>query len=316
MRKQEAPNTVQIELTEGCNRGCGFCGVQGIRKDGKEPYLCMNKKTAERIASQIAEAEWKSKILFAMHGEPTLNPNMLRIIKLFRKYLPRTHFSVFTNGYGIANNSMTINQLKEAGVNNLMIDMYAPNDDGHKIKSMAEKQNIPYEMLGKGVPLISGNYKTFRLVFAPPIVGTPNLSTHKLCNHCGAAFPLDHSCDNKRCTRPFREMSFRYDGSVAICCNDFRGQYPIGSIMKNTIEELWQSKRFNAARVLLYAGERCFTPCHGCNAISMRVGLLPDKLGKETLPEPSDKVRKFAKNVSISNQPLCGDNWHDRPWEQ
>lgn len=315
MRKQEPPNTVQIELTEGCNRTCGFCGVRGIRKDNEELYLFMNKNTAERIASQIAESGWKSKLLFAMHGEPTLNPNILRIIKLFRRYLPKSHFSVFTNGYGIAKGDITIDQLKEAGINNLMIDMYTPKDDGHKIKSMAEEQNIPYEVLGKGVPLISGDYRSFRLVFAPPIAYTPNLMTHKLCNHCGAAFPLDHSYDTKKCTRPFREMSFRYDGSVAICCNDFRGQYPIGSIMENTIEELWQSKRFNAARILLYAGERSFTPCYGCSATSVRVGLLPDKLGKETLPKPSDKIREFAKSISRYNSPLCGDNWHNRSWE-
>ena len=29
--KQDAPNAIQIELVEGCNLACSFCGIQAIR---------------------------------------------------------------------------------------------------------------------------------------------------------------------------------------------------------------------------------------------------------------------------------------------
>ncbi len=291
-------------------------GSEECEKGGTEPHYFMTRETAERIAEEIARVGWNSKLLFAMHGEPTLNKNLLKIIRLFRKKLPKNHFSLFTNGKGIADGTFTIDDLKKAGINNLMIDLYAEKDDGYSIMEGLKEKGIKFEMLEKGVPLYKGTYKDFRIVFAPPIKETETLSTHHLCNHCGAAFPLDHSCDAKRCTRPFRELSFRYDGSVAICCNDFRGQYPIGSINELSIEEIWQHKRFNAARIMLYAGKRSFTPCYGCNATSMRVGLLPDRMGKETLPEPTEKIEEFCKNVSKNNEPLCGDNWNNRKWEE
>lgn len=313
MNRQDAPFTIQIEPTEGCNRGCSFCGLRGMRKKGTEPLYFMDKKTAERIASQIAEAGWNSKILFAMHGEPTLNKNLLRIVRIFRKYLPKAQFSLFTNGVGIQNGTFSIDSLKDAGINNLMIDLYTKDDDGHKI--MESLPQGGYEVLGVGVPMFKGSCKSFRIVFAPPIQDSPDV-THVLCNHCGAAAPLDYSCDGKRCAKPFRELSFRYDGSVSICCNDFRGEYPIGNIMESTIEEIWQDKKFKAARIMLYAGKRTFTPCLGCNARSMRVGLLPDKMGKDTLPEPTDKIEAFAKSVSKNSGPLCGDNWNKRKWEE
>lgn len=312
MYKQHAPFTIQIEPTEGCNRGCSFCGLRGMRKKGTEPLYFMKKETAERIATQIAEAGWNSRLLFAMHGEPTLNKNLLKLIRIFRKYLPNTQFTLFTNGVGIIDGTFSIEDLKSAGINNLMIDLYVKGDDGHKIMESLSPED--YEVLGRGVPISKGNSKTFRILFAPPIQDSKDVK-HTLCNHCGAAAPLDYSCDGKRCSRPFREMSFRYDGSVSICCNDFRGEYPIGNIMEKTIEEIWHDKKFKAARIMLYAGKRTFTPCLGCNARSMRVGLLPDKMGKETLPEPTEKIERFAKNVSKNSEPLCGDNWNKRKWE-
>jgi hypothetical protein len=54
----------------------------------------------------------------------------------------------------------------------------------------------------------------------------------------------------------------------------------------------------------------------GCNALSHRVGLLPDKLGKESLPEPTDLTEDFAKSVSAKAAPLCGENFNKRKWEK
>ena len=248
-----------------------------------------------------------------MHGEPTLNKNLLRIVRVFRRYLPRSQFSLFTNGAGICDGTFTIEDMKDAGVNNLMIDLYSKGDDGYKIMESLDKED--YQILGSGVPMFSGTAKTFRILFAPPIQDSSE-KTHTLCNHCGAAAPLDYSCNGKRCARPFRELSFRHDGSVSLCCNDFRGEYPVGNIMERDIEDIWQDKKFKAARILLYAGKRSFTPCLGCNALSHRVGLLPDQLGKETMPEPTKKIEEFAKSVSETSEPLCGDNWHKQKWEE
>ena len=53
IENQEAPFTVQIELTEGCNLGCKFCGLRGMREKGTKPWKFLNIKTAKRIASEI-----------------------------------------------------------------------------------------------------------------------------------------------------------------------------------------------------------------------------------------------------------------------
>src|SRR5205814_2147465 len=105
-----------------------------------------------------------------------------------------------------------------------------------------------------------------RFVIIAPI----DLSSHgthsSLNNHCGAGGPLDESMKHARCAKPFREISVRWDGSVSICCNDWRGVYKIGNVFKTPIKDLWQSPRFNAARHKLLHYDRDFAPCLGCNA--------------------------------------------------
>ena len=325
-REQTPPFSIQVELNEGCNLGCSFCGLRGMREDGKKPWHPMTKETAERIVSEIKRVGWHSRIIFSMHGEPTLNPNILRVIKMFRKQLPKAVMSIMTNGYGIVHGfgdrddgfktiTDRVEALKAAGLNDLIIDYYSAKGDAAIIEEeLTGSPDYNIQHLAPGVPLYGNNPKKFRVLFNPPIQKEGAINRH-LCNHCGAAAPLDMSYQGKRCARPFRELSFRYDGSVAICCNDFRGEYPIGNIMESTIEEIWYSKRFEAARILLYDGQRSFKPCLGCNALSHRVGLLPDMKGQEEMPKPTDKTLAFAKKVSENNDPLC-KTIYKRPWEE
>ncbi len=69
---------------------------------------------------------------------------------------------------------------------------------------------------------------------------------------------------------------------MALCCDDWRGEYKIGNIVDTPLDELWQHPRFVAARRALYAANRgAISVCAGCDVRTYRNGLLPDKMGKE-----------------------------------
>lgn len=314
LKNQEPPFTIQIELTEGCNLGCKFCGLRGIREKGTKPWNFMTMKTAKRIADEISRVGWHSKLVFAMHGEPTLNPKIFEIVNLFRKRLPNNLFYVISNGYGIAHSENPleyVNLLEAVGVNHLLLDNYSPNGDWSKVvKAVEGKHRVIY--MEKGVPMFSAK-RSFDILVMPPIEDIKISNVRNLKNHCGAAFPPDDKYAKKRCTRPFRELSIRWDGNVSICCDDFRGQYPIANINDLDIVSLWNHERFQAARIILYNNERAFFPCNICTEVSMRVGLLPDKLGKETLPIPTKEIYALANSVS-KERPLS--KIFKRPWEK
>lgn len=325
--QQCPPLSIQIELTEGCNLGCNFCGLRGIRENGRKPWKPMSQVTASKIVKEIERVGWNSRIIFSMHGEPTLNPKHLSIIRLFRRHLPNAIMSMMTNGWGLAkkwedaqHQGMIdiIDSYRTAGLNDLIIDSYSTTGgDALLIKNalanVEEAIDFDIQELESGIPLYGRSAKAFRVLFTPPIQQNLAINRH-LCNHCGAAAPLDSSYEGKRCARPFREMSFRWDGWVALCCNDFRGEYPISNIHDMSIDEIWQHKRFQAARILLYDKQRTFVPCLGCNALSHRVGLLPDRLGKESLPKPSKGPTQLAMNVHKLQEPLA--TIFKREWEK
>lgn len=313
--KQQCPFTIQVEPTEGCNLGCSFCGLQGMKHKGKTPWNFMTLETAKRIASEIERVGWNSKIVFALHGEPTLNKQFIEIVSIFRKHLPKTVFHLYTNGCKfnhVADANEYLQKVFNAGIDNIVLDCYSDNGDWRFIEKLNDKSVVVE--YGKGIPLHTSNRKK-RILKLPPIqLDKENTSTRRLANHAGAAFPLDSSFNNKRCTMPFREMCFRWDGNVNLCCDDFRGKYPIANIHNMDIEEIWNHPRFQAARVMLYNYNRDFTPCWGCTNISMRVGFLPDSSGQDDMPAVSEEIVKYAKSVAEENAPLA--TIVQRDWEK
>lgn len=313
---QDPPFTMQIEPTEGCNLGCSFCGLHGMREKGTKPWNFMTVETAERIASEVARVGWNCKFVFAMHGEPTLNPAFIDIVATFRKHLPKAVFHMYSNGYAMNHAEDTeayLDALFGAGMNDILVDCYTANGDWNFVEKIdVDKYNVV--TLEPGVPYYYPKQGR-RICLLPPIAhDDTNKMTRRLANHCGAAFPLDDSFNNKRCTFPFRELDVRWNGQVCLCCDDFRGEYPIANIHDMPIEDLWNHPRFHAARVMLYNNDRRFRPCQGCTHVSVRVGFLPDKMGKKTLPPITPEIRRMAEDVSKDGP--CAEKIYKRPWEK
>lgn len=311
--KQEPPFAVQVEMSEGCNLRCAFCGINGIR--GKErTYKFMTLSTAERIATAIAEEGWNPRIEFAMHGEPTMNPKAAKIIAIFRKALPKVSILMLSNGGGVVKDPLaTLDSYFRAGLNTFGLDQYQQVNYAEKILDTLG-YGVPWDRVNGGNPWAypvafhvypddpSGNPHARqapskrRLVHIRPIDAQTEGTHATLNNHAGAGAPKNDSGMGKPCAKPFRELSFRWDGNVAICCNDWRGELRCGNINNVSLNEIWNGKPMREARKRLIKGLRDFGPCEGCDATSYRVGLLPDKLGKQVLPKPTPEGLRYLTN--------------------
>lgn len=306
--KQEPPFCVQVELSEGCNLRCSFCGINGIR-DAARTYKFMTSETAQEIALQMAELGWNSRIEFAMHGEPTMNPQAHIIVSIFRNHLPKASMLMLSNGGGLVSHpARTIDDLFEAGLNTLGLDEYQNIKLVPKIleqlKNYSGRWNFyTYPDEPEGNPHARQGPNSRRLIHIRPI-DLSTAGTHaSLNNHAGSGAPLNESAMGKPCAKPFRELSFRWDGSTAVCCNDWRGVLATGSIHKEGLNGIWYGPIMEAARRKLLRGERDFGPCQGCDALSYRTGLLPDKFGREKLPKPS-KQDEILLEAASKRKPL------------
>lgn len=321
---QEAPFAVQIELSEGCNLYCNFCGLQGIRTIKEKNFHFMTVEDADSIASQIKEAGWNPRCEFAMHGEPTMNPNYIEIIRIFRKYLPKHHIMMTSNGGGLLRPPgiiQSLTDLFDAGLNIFAFDAY----EYVKIK---DKVDEVFRTAGFKTPFDVHRYpdeKEFsphnryghkaRKFIRVQDISVAQAGTHSsLNNHCGAGSEPLKDPMRARCAKPFRELSIRWNGDVAICCNDWRGIYKCGNVVRQGLEVTWQSAALNSARKYLMNGDRgAIAPCNVCDAKSYRVGLLPDKKGKVKMEQPDDQD-KGVTFIAASGPSYTETN--KREWEK
>lgn len=321
---QEPPFAVQIELVEGCNLMCDFCGINGIRNKAGS-YKFMDLKTVDTLARQLCSAHWTSHILLAMHGEPSLHPRLVDCIGLLREFLPKNDITLVSNGSGFnrpGKQRQLVKAVFDAGLTKLALDDY--EHSGYIPKLLAALDADPDD---SGIQVI--HYPKDGLDKSPwrrwpakrqAIVVMADLQKNsaehvglaQLSNHCGAAGPLTNKLDGQRCAKVFREFSVRWDGSIACCCNDWRGHYKVGNINRTPIDVLWNNNRMQALRRALYHGQREYGACKGCDYRSTRVGLLPDKYGKKSLPKPT------ADDIKIMREATRGETLTQivlRPWE-
>ena len=319
---QEPPFTIKMELTEGCNLRCKFCGLQGIREVGERNYKLMTVELAEHIAKQVRDLGWKSRWEFAMHGEPTMNPNHAKIIEVIRKTLPKSHLMMTSNGGGLLRKPgppHTVMRLMEAGLNVLALDDYEGANIVPKIREAMKDVDIPQfecpsDPLGNPYRRHPVSYHMISYItdLSKTVETRKGTIRSFMNNAAGCASPPNEKKQGKRCARPFRELAIRWDGQLPLCCVDWRGVYGCGDLRKESLATLWQSPALKAARVKLYHGERDFGPCSGCDSHSFRVGLLPDSGGQRTLPKPGKRERDVIEEV-LSRPPLTEPVL--RPWE-
>ena len=298
---QHPPYAVQVELVQGCNLGCNFCGIHAIGYQklarGKD---MMTKRTASSIANQLSSADWNPRVEFAMHGEPTLHPERAEIVAMFRAALPRAYLMMTSNGGGLLSGDVTnnIDSLFSAGLNTLALDDY---ESVKIVPKLLDRYTGPVPVLHYPDNSAANPHRRHAktLISVVKDISVSTSGTHsQLNNHAGSAAPLNDKGKGKRCAKPFREMSVRWDGNVAICCNDWPGVYRCGNVVKDVLLNVWHGEAFTAARQMLLRGRREFAPCKGCDAISYRVGLLPDPKGIESLPSPDVKTAQAIKRAS------------------
>lgn len=295
------PWCVQVELVEGCNRICSFCGINGIRSaPGNFKYMEM--RTVEQLGGQLAELCPHARIEFAMHGEPLQHPHATGIVQWMRAVLPKAQMMLTTNGRVLAKKMQArLEALYEAGLDYVMMDTYYPERDSLREEAATLTGIVVKDFYDELAPAGWSPYANHQrkvqrwLVLMDDIGARDGEHTSRVIhNHAGSnpGKPVPREPLKKTCTKPFREVSVTWNGEVRLCCEDWIGRYVAGNINERTLRDIWFGVEFEAARAHLQNKERTFGACQHCDAGSgMRVGLLP-KYGPLT-----DEQRAMVKAV-------------------
>lgn len=323
--KQPPPNSLHLEPVEGCSLACSFCALQTIRDNGADwatgthgknsaPYKFADVAMFDAIGKDAAQWGWLNpRVEIDGRGEPTMHPQLPEIVAVLRKWLPKAYFLLTTNGSGLIKEGR-IAALFDAGLDTLAWDKYKHATWNEKVElnlytyavdSLIPLFDYPKDKMGNP----HQRYKGQRITRIADI-SQNHSGTHKVTNqggNSGAREPLD-----QRCAKPFRDLFIRWDGNVAICCDDWRGQYKIANVRTLGLQGVWHHERFHAARVALYHKRRdAINVCSGCNVKTFRNGLLPDKYGKDALeylaPVHTQRIREAQHGKVFSIKLMKGD---------
>lgn len=241
---------VEVNPTELCNRTCSFCP-----RSNPEVYpnrnLQMDIAVAEKLVNDLTSANYTGDIHITGFGEPTLNPKIFEIIKIFSAF----YTEIITNGDRLLSGQMTHQQFSDAGLSMLIVDCYDGDEQYNKMIELLKDCKIGYR--------IRNHHDT----------GGEELFEQYNYNNRGGLVQKAETVF-RPCWLPFYKAFVDWDGQIRLCCNDWsRSQIPFGDINNESFADIWMSKDFVKVREKLNKGERSkLAACKNCNTSGTQTG--------------------------------------------
>lgn len=291
--------SIAIEIAAKCNRHCYFCPNDYF----KRPDEYMPTEMFYGIIQDLKRLKYKGRVEFYIYNEPTRDKRLPHFIKHVRQQLPGACLMINTNGDYFKKKS-DIEYLFDQGLNQMQINVYSNADRyqegkmfdmGVRVGETREKMfNNWLEELGldTGYSLYQniGPNKRSAVVMKKYGVTTDVTSAgfQQFGNRSGLVPGFQDATEplKKYCTKPFRFLNIDWKGNGILCCNDFNSQTTFGNVKTMSLEDIWNSERFNMYRLKLQNNNRgCFL-CDKCN---FNGGPYPHMVNKVTFGTVEDK---------------------------
>ena len=245
----------------------------------------MPMELIKKIRDELSELNYAGRWHPFMYNEPLRDDRLLKIIRMFRKAVPRIVINISTNCDYLT--PELLDELVDAGVNQFILNIYSARDGSdneakvEKGIEIAKKRAALVQSWLDARPHILQTGSMYNGFTAKKVAGKV---MHKYgvqqdgTNFGSGTFKLSNRSQNVEwlkdeekvrysgtCTSPFRVMEMRYTGDVVLCCNDYHGVTSMGNIKDHTLVELWNSMKMHKKRYELQSGIRKGF-CAGCNS--------------------------------------------------
>ena len=287
------PMIQNIESTNACGMNCIMCP----RKHMKRKVGFIDVALFEKIVNQLEE---NSRLCLHHFGDPLLHPKIGELIKICAKYKIKSSLS--TNPSSLTEEK--VREILDAGLDILHISLDgATKETYEKIRGKAR-----YEDALKGIQTFlemkkQGNYKKpYTKIAIIKMKETENeieVFKNKWKNEKGIDevqvkefitwdgtmdeinnLSKDPSHKMKRgknypCLWPWAKLTVLWDGRVVACCFDSDAKCVLGDLNKQTLKEIWNSKRIQQFRE--QHRDNKFPKGHLCETCNEREGFKPSK---------------------------------------
>lgn len=283
------PLEIGIEVINICNLRCIMCPYEEMVTRKTRPQGKMNDPLFKKIIDEVAPfAE-----LIYLHGlgEPLLHPKIFEFIKYAKKKGLRV---------GISTNAMLLDKTKSRKLLDSDIDYVILAMDG-ATKETYEKIRVggKFEQVEQNIRQFlqlkkERKRKPFTVIqFITMAENEKEVGLFlkkwkgKGANVVRIKPKIALKDKDKKgkvkvtpyCFHIFRSLNVYWNGTVAPCCEDVHGRYLLGNVKKESLKELWNSKKMQNLRKKNFQGKReqiniCRTCLYPQPTISQAIGIL------------------------------------------
>lgn len=240
-----------LELQSLCNRDCIWCprhlDHSGIRKDlrGTATIQYMPTEEVYSILDQVYELGFRGPIHFHSLSEPLLDKRYPAIAK-----------HAHDQGFRIEENTNGDVLLKDVNLRHELDGIVSVFNVGiYDCKTADEEFHLMKQW--------EGLFEESRVTFSRMALGNPRIRQNSLLYQ---QLIKDPEILDRPCFSPKYQLLIRYDGEVALCCEDDTCELSLGNAFREKIEDIWWSQRhIDIALDLRTPGNRGKYPlCRSC----------------------------------------------------
>lgn len=276
------PRAIQIMTDSRCNARCLFCGYMDVHKT--IPQGEMSDDLFKKIADECGK-HWIGRISPYLMNEPLMDKKMPERIAYINKVKkPITKTKINSNGALLTKD--VSERLVDAGLRHLWISVQGYSEETYR-QSMSLNltkvlDNIDAfldirDRKGKKLPKVSITTLHTQLVsdeldYAKKYWGERDVKfkIHKLDNRAGkdlSDLSMNKPKLRRKCDLFLKQAYVLYNGDMILCCHDWRRTVVLGNVGKQSIEEIWNSKKFTDLIHEYYAGD--FKNCEICRTCTV-----------------------------------------------
>ena len=263
------PKIIEIQFHNICNSNCLICPY----KDMKYIPSFMEEELFNKFLNEI-EGKNIKRIIPYLNNEPFIqNDYIERVIKI-KDRCPNTEIEISTNVSML--NEDKIKSLSKIGLTELRLSVFGYSDELYRKMMPGLNKEVVFENLR----LISKEFKNINTIVSIVMIDDGTISEDEFINMKELANKLNFKFERwgflDRCknvsykdngiykqvvcgceqNRPIERMHILSNGDVIVCCQDWKHSNIMGNIRKDTIQNIWNSDKYNLFRTNLYKKEK------------------------------------------------------------
>ena len=290
------PSRIHLQTQTRCNAHCAMCPYPEVSK-GRQ-HGTMTWSLYDDITRQIASERSAPTIIYELHNEPLLNPDIFDWVHHMKVNAPSATCVLITNG-------SLLHHFAPSDIDASQVDLLAVSLNAHRKETFDQLNcGLDFDVVVENIlrlaeePALRGRLRVDFVrtevnggeidearaawrergvrTFSKPLANRAGTLTNyrSLAPSRGghitpgmALRGLARHCIG--CQLPFNEMALLHNGDAILCCHDWNHACVVGTASRQSLREIWNSLTMQRVRRSLLSGRvDSIAPCNKCSVAS------------------------------------------------